>query len=81
MTLREFREKTKGLDQNLVLLSLYGEWGLYSPIHRLAQTNFITSKVDDEFGTTFDGPLDEGFAEENDVKLEDLETTGAILLS
>jgi hypothetical protein len=81
MTLREFREKTKDLDQNLVLLSLYGEYGNFGSINYLKQTNFITSKVDHEFETTSDGPLDEAFAEENDVKLEDLETTGAILLS
>jgi len=81
MTLREFREKTKDLDENLVLMSLYNEYGNYNFIYNLSITNFINSKIDDEFETTCDDPLDKKFAEECDVKLEDLEFTKVILLS
>jgi hypothetical protein len=81
MTLREFRQKTKDLDENLVLMSLYDEYGNYNFIHSLSITNFINSKIDDEFETTSDEPLGEEFAEEYDVRLEDLESTKVILLS
>jgi hypothetical protein len=82
MTLKEFREKTKDLDENLVLMSLYDEYGNYNFIYSLSITNFINSKIDDdEFETTSDEPLSEEFAEEYNVKLENLETTKVILLS
>jgi hypothetical protein len=43
--------------------------------------NFINSKIDDdEFETTSDEPLSEEFAEEYNVKLENLESTEVILL-
>ena len=81
MTLREFREKTKDLDENLVLMSLYDEYGNYNFIYRLSITNFINSKIDDdEFETTSDEPLSEEFAKEYNVKLENLESTKVILL-
>lgn len=80
MTLKEFREKTKDLDENLVLMSLYDEYGNYNFIYHLSITNFINSKIDDEFETTSDKPLDEEFAEEYDVELENLQITKVILL-
>jgi hypothetical protein len=80
MTLKEFREKTKDLDENLVLLSLYGEYGNYGFIDYLKVTNYISSKVNDEFETTYDKLLDKEFEEGHEVSIEDLETTKVILL-
>jgi hypothetical protein len=81
MTLREFREKTRDLDENLILMSLYGEYDYYHFIDYLKVTNFISSKVDDEFAVASDEPLNEKFAGDNDVSMEDLETTKVILLN
>jgi hypothetical protein len=83
MTLREFREKTKDLDENLVLLSLYGEYDNYHFIRDLSVQNHINDTYSEEFSVCedLDKKIDKRFAEEYDVKLEYLETTRVLLLS
>jgi hypothetical protein len=83
MTLREFREKTKDLDENLVLMSLYDEYGNYGFITTAGLRQFISSKTDDDFKVCEDinTEVNEDFIADYDVKLEDLETTRVLLLS
>jgi hypothetical protein len=83
MTLKEFREKTKDLDENLVLLSLYGEYDNYHFIEHISIENHINDTYSEEFSVCedLDKKIDERFAEEYDVELEDLEITKVILLS
>ena len=81
MTLREFREKTRDLDENLILMSLYDEYGNYNFIDHVSEQIYIISKnEDDDFETATD-KINENFEEEYDVSMEDLETTKVILLS
>jgi hypothetical protein len=82
MTLREFRQKTKDLDENLLLMSLYGEYGNYGFIGHISIKNHIYDDTTEfEICEDLDKKIDEKrCAEEYDVELENLQITKVILL-
>lgn len=81
MTLKEFREKTKDLDENLILTSLYDEYGNYNFIDHVSEQIYINSKNEDDDFEVITDKINDDFEEEYDISKEDLEITKVILLS